>query len=474
MANPIVPVGANGAPEPHVALPFSQELNVSQPLVWYGDGRDSRTPAQLISDIDQKRVRCGWTERATMHYIGVCFQGPSLDWFRTAPMTCTNEEDRQCFSGEGPTPWSHFQKLFTRAFLVGGKTHRVDQRQVFRQHPKESILAYKARCLEVYKMFREERGNSLREATAVTNNIDDNRILYSLNTALLNGVHIGHAAPGDGQEEGNAEKEHDRVQKEGIYNSQIAGIRRLVTEELAALQRHMIARTENYLALEFSNYLLIDGIHHIDVRKYAMDLVEKKTEDCLLLWDLIHKFSDIHHPLKDSTAPHQKDGYVPGAGVAGAIGTMSREEVDGLDGGKKKLKDPNAFCNFCKKKGHKEGKCFKKNRLKKAGKLPKGTLAPLDVQQQQQQQQQAIQAVQQLAQQQQQQQPSTTAAASAAAQVAAHQVLAQQALQLQQQAMQQQQQQGQFTGGFSGQAGAMQVDEQPMLEEAPLNSQPWC
>ena len=108
-------------------------------------------------------------------------------------MTCTNEEDRQCFSGEGPTPWSHFQKLFTRAFLVGGKTHRVDQRQVFRQHPKESILAYKARCLEVYKMFREERGNSLREATAVTNNIDDNRILYSLNTALLNGVHIGHS-----------------------------------------------------------------------------------------------------------------------------------------------------------------------------------------------------------------------------------------------------------------------------------------
>ena len=201
--------------------------------------------------------------------------------------------------------------------------------------------------------------------------------------------------------------------------------------------------------------------------------VEKKTEDCLLLWDLIHKFSDIHHPLKDSTAPHQKDGYVPGAGVAGAIGTMNREEVDMLDGHKKKLKDPNAFCNFCKKKGHKESKCFKKNRLKKVGKLPKGTLAPLDAQQQQQQQQQAIQAVQQLAQQQ-QQQPATTAAASAAAQVAAHQVLAQQALQLQQQAMQQQQQQGQFTGGFSGQAGAMQVDEQPMLEEAPLNSQPWC
>ena len=469
MAHPDNGVAVAGAPEAHAALPFSQELNVSQPLVWFGDGRDDRTPAQLISDIDQKRVRCGWTERATMHYIGVCFRGPSLDWFRTAPMTCTNDQDKECFAGDGPAPWTHFQKLFTRAFLVGGKTHRVDQRQAFRQNPKESILAYKARCLEIYKMFREERGHSLREATAVTNNCDDTRIMHALNSAILNGVHIGHAAPAEGQEEQEASAEHDRVQRHTIYNSQIAGVRRLLMEELAALQRHMITRTENYLALEFSNYLLIDGIHHVDVRKYAMDLVEKKPEDCLLLWDLIHKYSDIHHPLKSSTAPHEKDAYVPGAGVVAGVGGLSRGEADALDG-QKKLKDPNAFCNFCKKKGHKENKCFKKSRLKKAGKL-KGTLAPLDAQQQQQQQQQAVQVVQQLAQQ--QQQPATSAAANAAAQAAAQQVLAQQALQFQQQAIQQQ---GHFAGGFSGQgqAGAMQVDEASPTDQAPLNAVPWC
>ena len=473
MANPAPAAG--GAAQGAVALPFSQELNLSQPATWYGNGSDPLTPAQFLSDIDQRRRRCGWSDVATLHFVGVSLKGPALDWFRTCPMVATVEEDRLCFSGLGPDPWNHFQKLFTRAFLVGGKTHRVDQRAVFRQMPNESIIAYRARCLEVYKIFREERAASLRDALQVTTNLGDAQLRDALNCVTINTAHFGHEAPNPGEQEGRDDATTDAETREDIYGRQVITVRQLLINELAALNRHMIQKTEDYLAIEFSNYLLIDGIHHTDVRKYAMDLVEKKQEGGpMLLWDLVHKFSDAHHPSKTSTAPSEKNTYVPNAGVAG----LTRAQADALDKNGRK-NTPGAKCGYCGKMNHKEKQCFKKRNDTRSGKIKKGgQAAAAEGQQQTQQQQQqqgqqstvvaAAHGEQGAAQTQVGVQPQINAAAIAAAQQQL--ALAQQQMQLQQQALGQQNLQPRMD--FQGHAGAVEVPS-PLSGET-LNSIPWC
>ena len=118
------------------------------------------------------------------------------------------------------------------------------------------MLAYKARCLEVYKRFRQERAGGFRDAVAVTAAITDAQLM---NSQELNELHFGHAGPAEGAGEAAALQQHDNTTRETVYQSMIPGVRQLIVDELAALQRHLIQRAEAYLAVEFSNYLLVDG-----------------------------------------------------------------------------------------------------------------------------------------------------------------------------------------------------------------------
>ena len=76
MANAAAPVVVPGAAPAAAPLAFSTEVNLAQPLSWFGSGSGSEyTSQQFIHEIDQRRIRCGWTDAQTLSFVGVCLKG---------------------------------------------------------------------------------------------------------------------------------------------------------------------------------------------------------------------------------------------------------------------------------------------------------------------------------------------------------------------------------------------------------------
>ena len=131
MADNEAPVPPANPPQ-IIQIPHAHELNLSHPLTWYGNGTDALSPIQFLSDVDQRRRRGAWLPAQTIDFVGVSLKGAALDWFRSSPRLVSEQADRDAFAGVGANAWEHFQTLFLRSFLSGGKTHRIDQRFVFR------------------------------------------------------------------------------------------------------------------------------------------------------------------------------------------------------------------------------------------------------------------------------------------------------------------------------------------------------
>ena len=383
-------------------LAFSTEVNLSQPLSWFGSGSSSElTPQQFLHEIDQRRIRCGWTDEQTLAFVGVSLKGAALNWFRSTPRLAESTADRECFAGRGEGAWSRFQGLFLRSHLSGGKTHRIDQRRTFVQDQNEPIVGFRSRSLESYSTFRDEQQPNLARATTIQLNLD-----HFLDGAIfserLEREHFGHAEPG-GEIAECADAEQDVVTRIIITTEIKDRLRPRLVEMLQKLSNDMMAATNSYLIREFSKYLLVDGIYHNDTRKYAMDLIQKGQDDIVLFWDFVHKYNETHHQTKHSPSSQPKQskdgGFCPSTGAA-----------HGLDGGsadtlqKGKLPHtPGAVCGYCGKKNHVESQCQKKKnkeQREREGKTSKkerkqrgkaAAVAADETDQQQQQQQQMIQ-----------------------------------------------------------------------------------
>ena len=406
IAAPPAPVAVPGAAPAAAPLAFSTEVNLAQPLSWFGSGSGSEyTPKQFIHEIDQRRIRCGWTDAQTLSFVGVCLKGAALNWFRSTPRLAESAADRDAFAGRGPDAWVNFQALFLRSHLAGGKTHRIDQRRTFLQEQNEPVVGFRSRGLEAYSTFRDEQFVNLAKATTINVNLDhflENAIV----SARLDREHFGHAAP-----EGDID-ECDDAPQDVVTRTVIAGeIRQNLRPRIVELLRHvateMTREVNAYLIREFSKYLLVDGLYHNDTRKYAMDLIQKGQDDIVLFWDFVHKYNESHHSTNHAhknNKPQSKDGgYCPSAGAAN--GLTEAGNADGLQKGSLPH-TPGAVCDFCGKKNHTAQQCMKKkNQEKNKTQAPakrrrqKGKAAGLstdeEAQQQQQQQQQVPQVPQQ-------------------------------------------------------------------------------
>ena len=372
-----------------VRFPIATELNLNQPLVWYGSGSDGLSPSQFLSDVDQRRRRCGWSPRQTMDFIGVSLKGAALDWFRSSPRVSL-QQDKDAFEGTGDNAWDHFQSLFLRSFLSGGKTHRIDQRLTFKQRPTESVLEYRTRCIESYQRFRDEQADSLADATTINLDLPNFDFNAALASADLEAAHFGHAAPGEGDDDGALHAAADTAARNAIRTQQTASLSTFLTNRVAELSKELMGKLDSFLICEFAKYLLIDGLHHQDVRHYAMELVGKGMEDVYLLWDYVHKYSDNKHPPNKSTAPRSAGGWTPGSAAASALqADILQAQADALRAnaksggggnsgpGRKDLPHTKgAVCGYCKKKNHTIDQC-QKLKNKNAGKPPTGRAASL-------------------------------------------------------------------------------------------------
>ena len=406
IAAPPAPVAVPGAAPAAAPLAFSTEVNLAQPLSWFGSGSGSEyTPKQFIHEIDQRRIRCGWTDAQTLSFVGVCLKGAALNWFRSTPRLAESAADRDAFAGRGPDAWVNFQALFLRSHLAGGKTHRIDQRRTFLQEQNEPVVGFRSRGLEAYSTFRDEQFVNLAKATTINVNLDhflENAIV----SARLDREHFGHAAP-----EGDID-ECDDAPQDVVTRTVIAGeIRQNLRPRIVELLRHvateMTREVNAYLIREFSKYLLVDGLYHNDTRKYAMDLIQKGQDDIVLFWDFVHKYNESHHSTNHAhknNKPQSKDGgYCPSAGAAN--GLTEAGNADGLQKGSLPH-TPGAVCDFCGKKNHTAQQCMKKkNQEKNKGPAPakrrrqKGKAAGLSTDEEDQQQQQQQQQVPQVPQQ---------------------------------------------------------------------------
>ena len=369
MANAAAPVVVPGAAPAAAPLAFSTEVNLAQPLSWFGSGSSSAyTPQQFIHEIDQRRIRCGWTDAQTLSFVGVCLKGAALDWFRSTPRLAESTADRDAFAGRGPDAWANFQALFLRSHLAGGKTHHINRRRTFLQEQNEPVVGFRSQGLEAYSTFRDEQFENLAKATTINVNLDqflENAIVSD----RLNREHFGHAAPeGDIYECDDAEQ--DIVTRIIISNEIRDNLRPRIVDLLRHVATEMTRETNAYLFREFSKYLLVDGLYHNDTRKYAMDLVQKGQDNIVLFWDYVHKFNESHHNTnhtqKNNKPPSKDGGYFPSAGVANGLDG----NADGLQKGSLPH-TPGAVCGFCGKKNHTEQQCKKKkNQEKNKGQPP--------------------------------------------------------------------------------------------------------
>ena len=282
-------------------LAFTTEVNLSQPLTWCGNpSKDDRSPKQFLHEVDQRRIRCGWSQKQTIDFVGVCLKGAALDWLRSSPRIATAEADKAAFAGEGLTPWADFQALFLRSFLQGGKTHRIDQRRTFLQDPHESVMCFRSRGLEGYANFRDEQTPQLAKATTIQMNLTE-MLQNGIASIKLEASHFGHVepAPGEnGMEVDCADPAMDEATKILIKTQIANNIQPRIVALLQETSRQMVEETNSYLVKEFSKYLLVDGLYYSDTRKYAMDLISKGQDDPYLFWDFVHKFNETHHPTK--------------------------------------------------------------------------------------------------------------------------------------------------------------------------------
>ena len=406
MADAAAPVVAPGAAPAAAPLAFSTEVNLAQPLSWFGTGPGSAyTPQQFIHEIDQRRIRCGWTDAQTLSFVGVCLKGAALDWFRSTPRLAESATDRDAFAGKGLNAWANFQALFLRSHLAGGKTHRIDQRRTFLQEQNEPVVGFRSRGLEAYSTFRDEQFVNLAKATTININLDQ-FLEDAIVSDRLNREHFGHAPPG-GEIDECADPDQDIVTRIIISNEIKQNLRPHIVELLKTAANDMARATNDYLIREFSKYLLVDGLYHNDTRKYAMDLIQKGQDDIVLFWDYVHKFNESHHSTnhsqKTNKPPSKDGGYCPGPGVAN--GLDGNANADGLQKGSLPH-TPGAVCGFCGKKNHTEQQCQKKKnqnknkdsqqtkRRRQKGKAA-GVSAEESEQQPQQQQQQPPQMQQQ-------------------------------------------------------------------------------
>ena len=345
-------------------LAFTTEVNLSQPLTWCGNpSKDDRSPKQFLHEVDQRRIRCGWSQKQTIDFVGVCLKGAALDWLRSSPRIATAEADKAAFAGDGLTPWADFQALFLRSFLQGGKTHRIDQRRTFLQDPHESVMCFRSRGLEGYANFRDEQTPQLAKATTIQMNLTE-MLQNGIASIKLEAAHFGHVEPvpgENGMEVDCADPAMDEATKILIKTQIANNIQPRIVALLRETSRQMVEETNSYLVKEFSKYLLVDGLYYSDTRKYAMDLISKGQDDPYLFWDFVHKFNETHHPTKgastssSSKQPSKDGGYCPGAGVANGL----TGNADGLN--KKELPHtPGAICDYCGKKNHVASQCQKK------------------------------------------------------------------------------------------------------------------
>ena len=406
-AAPPAPVVPAAAPAPAAApLAFSTEVNLAQPLSWFGSGSNSEySPQQFIHEIDQRRIRCGWTDAQTLSFVGVCLKGAALNWFRSTPRLAESAQDRDAFAGRGPDAWVNFQALFLRSQLAGGKTHRIDQRRTFLQEQNEPVVGFRSRGLEAYSTFRDEQFANLAKATTINVNLDQ-FLETSIISARLAREHFGHAAPAGDIDE-CADAEQDIVTRIIIATEIRDNIRPRLVDMLQHVATEMTRAVNAYLIREFSKYLLVDGLYHNDTRKYAMDLIQKGQDDIVLFWDYVHKYNESHHSTnhnhKNSKAPSKDGGYCPSAGAAN--GLTGSGSADSLQKGSLPH-TPGAVCDFCGKKNHTAQQCQKrKNQEKNKGNAPgkrrrqKGKAAGLSTDEEEQQQQQQQQQIPQMQQQ---------------------------------------------------------------------------
>ena len=389
MADNEAPVPPANPPQ-IIQIPHAHELNLSHPLTWYGNGTDALSPIQFLSDVDQRRRRGAWLPAQTIDFVGVSLKGAALDWFRSSPRLVSEQADRDAFAGVGANAWEHFQTLFLRSFLSGGKTHRIDQRFVFRQRPEESVLQYRARCVEGYQTFRDERKQDLAKATTIRLDLPNIDYESALHSATLAGAHFGHEAPGPDDMEDDRNVAEDALRRRQIREEQTTSLANFLTENLVRLSNDMMTGMNNYLVTEFAKYLLVDGLHHADVKKYAMELVHKGSNDVFLMWDYIHAFQNNNHPPKHSTAKQQGTPFTVPSGAADQLSG----QVDLVNGKPKRVKfphTPGAVCGYCNRKNHKESQCMKKKSDAEKKKKNGGHAASLEGGQQQQQQQVMVQ-----------------------------------------------------------------------------------
>ena len=345
--------------DPAVAFqPIATEINFSTPLAWCGNGSDNLSPHQFLSDVDQRRRRCHWTDRQTLDFVGVSLKGTALDWFRSSPQLASKPADIAAFAGEGPHAWTKFNVLFLRTFLVGGKTHRIDQRATFKQNSGESVLAYKSRCLESYQVLRSEAQEALQDALAINIDFAEENWQDALASATLDAAGFTHEIPNGVNEDDFLVEPADNAVRQTIRNEQIDTITRYLGNKIAVMQRETIASINKHMVVEFATHLLVDGLHHADVRKFAMDQVAKGADDVNLLWDLVHKHQDVNHPPKSSTAP-PSSGYCPPSAAAAALAGRQGQP------GKPRHDFPRtagATCRYCKKRNHTTEQCEKRKR----------------------------------------------------------------------------------------------------------------
>ena len=323
------------------------EIAVALPITFTGEssGVDSYLPDAFLKEITSRRFRSALTDEETLRFARSCLRGDAARWDSYASQFAgASQAARDHFN-----TWEGWFAAFKQHYKMEGTCHNVNWETTLAQSHKESANQYFMRITEKMERFIRSIHHTL--IANCSSNINIAGTANFIKSRMVGGT----------------------PEQNIINNGQIDIFAAQYEEECARhlewIVQEVVANAMHWMRQLFAREIWIDGLHGLELRKYATEL-EKTTPNTALLWDKISLYDTAANTsLQQATnhknaaylhaQPTKKSGKVSSVDVAPpkAPPAPRSQVTPGTSG---KAADPkrdtveynSKYCTFCQARGH--------------------------------------------------------------------------------------------------------------------------
>ena len=331
------------------------EIAVALPITFTGEstGVDSYLPDAFLKELTSRRFRSALTDEETLRFARSCLRGDAARWDSYASrFTGTTQAARDHFN-----TWEGWHAAFKQHYKMEGTCHNVNWATVLVQYPKESANQYFMRITEQMERFIRSLLPAMTKSC--TANITIAGTADFIKSRMIGGT------------------PEQNLINDGQIDIFAAQYEEECARHLEWIVQEVISNAMHWMRQLFARQIWIDGLHGLEMRKYATEL-ERATPNTALLWDKISLYdtaasTSVQQATNHKNAaylhvqPPKKSGKVSSVDVAPSAAQPSTKPQDaqtrpGKGPAAKKPDGTRKYCTFCKVSGHEIHECNSKKK----------------------------------------------------------------------------------------------------------------